>query len=197
MNEFEKNYMFLGKVFDIPIAEVVYKEHHGMFFFSKIQVSTIYFNRSEAEFILDPLEVIYFDLVTNKMTVVWNKSKKDMDHAQDMKSAIQEWIEIKRIPANSIIDYGPYSRLRSLSGFIMGREELESHTVNPASEGNPGIASSLLSKVETMKIFNENKEEDKDKLKQLKATLFKARYDHVMGRMKGTRDIRKDFKNRN
>lgn len=197
MNEFERNYTFLGSMFNMPIAEVIYKDKHGMFFFSKIMVGAMYISKTGVEFILDPLEIVYIDIETNKMTQIWRKSNREMDHQQDMKSAIQEWIEVQRMPGNSIIDYGPYSQLRSLSDFTMNKEELDSYIVNPNLEGNPNLAFSLLSRIENMKVFNENKEEDAEKLKQLKATLFRARYDHVIGQMKDIKDIRKNFKNRN
>ncbi len=194
MNDFEKSYNFLGRSFDMPIAEVIYKEHHGMFFFSKINVKMLYFSWIETEFILNPVEIVYIDLTNNKMTEIWRKKKNETNELQDMKSAIQKWIKFNRIPSNSIVDYGPYSQIYSLTEFIMSKEELNSYLIKPENTQNSNIAFGLLNKIEKMKIFKENKEEDKEKLRKLKATLSRARYDHMMSQIK---DFRRNFRNRN
>jgi len=178
----------LGKIFDLPIAEIIDKKHHGILFFSKIKLEMILFlyGLKKTSFMLDPVEITYYDYFLDIKKKIWHERyfkalKKKVDTTDyflkrvHMRNAIFRWMDKERIDFFSVIDFDPFLAIRHDRGHELNEEEflLFSQTMDDRKK--------------KLKEINE-----KNDTKEKKKILFKKRYNSLI--KKGTFKLKKEQK---
>ena len=132
---------WLGMTFDLPIAEIIDERHHGVLFFSKIKLETIHFiyGLNQTDFILDPIEITYYDYIMDKKKKVWHERyfkllKNKVDTTDSflkrihMRNAVFKWMNSERIDLFSIINLGPFVAIRNDKGHVLNEEEIRMYS---------------------------------------------------------------------
>jgi hypothetical protein len=140
-NKISKYFSWLGMIFDLPIAEIIDKRHHGMLFFSKIKLEAIHFiyGLNQTDFILDPIEITYYDYIMDNKKKVWHERyfkllKNKVDTTDSflkrihMRNAVFTWMDRERIDLFSIIDLGPFIAIRNDNAHVLNEEELRMYS---------------------------------------------------------------------
>jgi len=140
-NKISGYFSWLGMTFDLPIAEIIDEKHHGVLFFSKIKLETIHFiyGLNQTNFILDPIEISYYDYIMDNKKKVWHeryfKLLKDKVDTTDsflkrihMRNAVFKWMDRERIDLFSIIDLGPFVSIRNDGDHVLNEEEIRMYS---------------------------------------------------------------------
>jgi len=140
-NKISGYFSWLGMTFDLPIAEIIDEKHHGVLFFSKIKLETIHFiyGLNQTNFILDPIEISYYDYIMDNKKKVWHERyfkllKNKVDTTDSflkrihMRNAVFKWMDRERIDLFSIIDLGPFVSIRNDGGHVLNEEEIRMYS---------------------------------------------------------------------
>ncbi|MCX8202621.1 MAG: hypothetical protein N3G74_02355 [Candidatus Micrarchaeota archaeon] len=124
---FDAYWKYISVKFDLPIAEIIDKRHHGVLYFSKISatVMEIDYKNKEISYLLEPEEIMYTDLYEDKSWLVWKRRKKSQENIYECKGAIMRWMDRERVDFYSVIDYGPLSIIYKEKSQILKFEELK------------------------------------------------------------------------
>ncbi|MEM3369932.1 MAG: hypothetical protein QXE90_03740 [Candidatus Micrarchaeia archaeon] len=126
---FAKYYAYINKIFDLPIAEIIDKKHHGIIYFSKIRIESINFNfnSNETYYYLDPIEIKYTDLYEDKTKLIWKRIRKTNQDIYLYKKAIFNWLNKERVDLFSIIDYGPLSVISKEQSHVVSFDDAKNY----------------------------------------------------------------------
>ena len=140
-NKISGYFSWLGMTFDLPIAEIIDEKHHGVLFFSKIKLETIHFiyGLNQTNFILDPIEISYYDYIMDNKKKVWHERyfkllKNKVDTTDSflkrihMRNAVFKWMDRERIDLFSIIDLGPFVSIRNDGDHVLNEEEIRMYS---------------------------------------------------------------------
>ena len=140
-NKISGYFSWLGMTFDLPIAEIIDEKHHGVLFFSKIKLESIHFiyGLNQTNFILDPIEISYYDYIMDNKKKVWHERyfkllKNKVDTTDSflkrihMRNAVFKWMDRERIDLFSIIDLGPFVSIRNDGGHVLNEEEIRMYS---------------------------------------------------------------------
>ncbi len=126
---FAKYYAYINRIFDLPIAEIIDKKHHGIIYFSKIRVESINFNfnNNETYYYLDPIEIKYTDLYEDKTKLIWKRIRKTNQDIYLYKKAVFDWLDKERVDLFSIIDYGPLSLISKEQNHVISFDDAKNY----------------------------------------------------------------------
>jgi len=187
-NEFARLYSFLGRVFDLPIAEITDANHNGIIYFSKIypEKFIMNFERNEIEYILEPVEIRYTELSLERDRVIWRRRKKDFDNIFRYKKAILRWFDREDISYPNVFDYGPLSLIMKKIPPDLSIFELEA---------NLGVEKTKRNDINVEFIKNYEENEMKKKIRKMKKLSLSKIKKHKFSFLK--EKIRNKFMNQN
>ena len=138
-----KYFDLTGRIFDLPIAEIIDKRHDGILFFSKIRVENVYFipTQNSLDFILNPLQIRYYNRNDGRQKVIWDVEQfketekngiditdKDLQNIH-MRAMVFKWLDKERIDDSSIIDFGPFIAIKEATSHVLNKDEIDEYVI--------------------------------------------------------------------